>query len=409
MSWCCCCFRTGTGAKIGALDRKITLLVIGLDDAGKTTAIKSLTGAKPGPELESVTPTVGFSRSECKYKGFRVTFYDLGGSKAFRGIWPKYFHEAHGFVFVVDGGAKEAKMTEAKEAFRDALRHDKVRGKPILVLCNKSDLEQAADETQIVDLLNVERLVNEARCPTRVETCVANKGQGLRVGYKWLTKSVIANLADLGPRVEADVNLETQLEEKRKKELIKRIEERRKRLELEEEQEDDNVDRGFIPLSELKNNWMEAEKEKKEKAGSSSNNNNIIINNNDSNEETPAKSNGKVQSTGVQQQHRLLGSLPDLKPESGLTTASTIEMQCQGQEVFIEDEEDEGHFSPPRTQLDLEPISQPKKKKNLLQLRRLNNNKTAPGGQNGGRYAAPGARNGSVESMRDSQVIRAYT
>ena len=28
--------------------------------------------------------------------------YDLGGGKTFRGIWPKYYHEVHGFIFVVD-------------------------------------------------------------------------------------------------------------------------------------------------------------------------------------------------------------------------------------------------------------------------------------------------------------------
>ena len=35
-------------------------------------------------------------------QGYHVTIYDLGGSKSFRGIWPKYYHEVHGFIFVVD-------------------------------------------------------------------------------------------------------------------------------------------------------------------------------------------------------------------------------------------------------------------------------------------------------------------
>ena len=55
----------------------------------------------------------------------------------------------------------------------------------------------------IVDTLKVERLVNEAKCPTRVEISVATKNQGLRDGYKWLVKSIIANLPELGPRVAA--------------------------------------------------------------------------------------------------------------------------------------------------------------------------------------------------------------
>ena len=37
------------------------------------------------------------------------------------------------------------------------------QGKPILMLCNKSDVEDAKDEVHIVNILQVERLVNEAR------------------------------------------------------------------------------------------------------------------------------------------------------------------------------------------------------------------------------------------------------
>ncbi len=73
------------------------------------------------------------------------------------------------------------------------------------------------------------------RCPTRVEKCVATKYQGLRVGYKWLVKSIIANMVDLGPRVEADISLEQKLEERRRMEIKKKIEERN-RLEMQEMQ-----------------------------------------------------------------------------------------------------------------------------------------------------------------------------
>ncbi len=71
-------------------------------------------------------------------------------------------------------------MSECREVFRSLLRHDRVRGKPLLLLCNKADACAASpganeedddhlDEMAVVDLLGVEREVNDARCPTRVE------------------------------------------------------------------------------------------------------------------------------------------------------------------------------------------------------------------------------------------------
>ena len=71
-----------------------------------------------------------------------MTIYDLGGSKSFRGIWPKYYHEVHGFIFVVDS-ADQARLSECSSVLRGMLDHHQVRGKPILLLANKADAELA--------------------------------------------------------------------------------------------------------------------------------------------------------------------------------------------------------------------------------------------------------------------------
>ena len=117
----------------------------------------------------------------------KITSYDLGGSQGFRGIWPRYYHEVHGFVFVVDS-ADSARLAEASLAFKDFLKNPKVKGKPLLLLCNKSDLEEAQDEIHIVDKLNVERLVNDSKCPTRVEQTIAAKNQVICQFYETLSR-----------------------------------------------------------------------------------------------------------------------------------------------------------------------------------------------------------------------------
>ena len=49
---------------MGSSNKKITLLMVGLDNAGKTCTAKSIVGES----LECVAPTVGFSKVEHKYK-----------------------------------------------------------------------------------------------------------------------------------------------------------------------------------------------------------------------------------------------------------------------------------------------------------------------------------------------------
>ena len=118
---------------------------------------------------------------------------------------------------------------------------------------------------EVVSQLDIESLVNSAQCPTRVESSVATKNQGLRVGYKWLVKSVIANYLDLGERVARDINTEKLAEKERREEIKRRIEERRKR----EEETDGEVvtapngapgsetfdPPGFVPVETLRARW----------------------------------------------------------------------------------------------------------------------------------------------------------
>lgn len=254
------CFKV---SRVGVSTKKIMILMVGLDNAGKTCTAKSIVGES----LESVAPTVGFSKVDHKYKGYHVTIYDLGGSKSFRGIWPKYYHEVHGFIFVVDS-ADSARIAECSSVLRAMLDHHQVRGKPILLLANKADVEMAQDEVEVVSQLDIESLVNSAQCPTRVEASVATKNQGLREGYKWLVKSIIANYLDLGERVDRDMEQEQKAEEERRKAVRKRIEERRKKEEEEVQQnggagsQSEAFDPpGFVPVETLRSKWASQEKD----------------------------------------------------------------------------------------------------------------------------------------------------
>lgn len=67
--------------------RKIVLLLVGLDNAGKTVAAKGLAGEPP----DEVVPTVGFSIVNLSCLNYIVKIFDLGGGSNIRGIWHRYF------------------------------------------------------------------------------------------------------------------------------------------------------------------------------------------------------------------------------------------------------------------------------------------------------------------------------
>lgn len=86
--------------------RHIFLIVIGIDNAGKTTLMTALNGgmqskgkcANKFPEDPAlVTPTVGFKNEDIKFNGHDVTVYDLGGGATFRGIWKHYYAEVKAY------------------------------------------------------------------------------------------------------------------------------------------------------------------------------------------------------------------------------------------------------------------------------------------------------------------------
>lgn len=118
-----CCSKAAVAAG------EMTVLVIGLDNSGKTTFTMALND-DPDP---FVVPTVGFSAPiKKKLFGSDVVFYDLGGGVRIRGIWPSYFADVHGVVYVVDAADRD-RMKESATELRNSLTHPMVIGKPLLV------------------------------------------------------------------------------------------------------------------------------------------------------------------------------------------------------------------------------------------------------------------------------------
>ncbi|KAF1573577.1 ADP-ribosylation factor-like protein 13A, partial [Eudyptes moseleyi] len=143
--------------------RKVTLLVVGLDNAGKTSVIMDIERALAGEVLPVAQP----GQTRLRVDRFEVTLVDLPGGQRSRSAWRSHYSEAHGLLFVLDS-SDLVRMEEARKVLSRVLSHPDVSGKPILLLANKQDAASALLPCELIERLSLERLVNENRSPCRI-------------------------------------------------------------------------------------------------------------------------------------------------------------------------------------------------------------------------------------------------
>jgi ADP-ribosylation factor-like protein 3 len=61
--------------KMKKQERELRILVLGLDNAGKTTILKALSNE----DIGQITPTHGFNIKNLQHEGFKLNVWDVGG------------------------------------------------------------------------------------------------------------------------------------------------------------------------------------------------------------------------------------------------------------------------------------------------------------------------------------------
>jgi len=112
----------------------------------------------------SSIPTVGFNMKRVQKGHVTLKCWDLGGQPRFRSMWERYCRGVNAIVFIVDSADTEA-LPVAKEELHALLEKPVLEGIPLLVLGNKSDLEEKLSVDEIIEALDLKSILHrEVSC-----------------------------------------------------------------------------------------------------------------------------------------------------------------------------------------------------------------------------------------------------
>ena len=169
----------GLLTKLRALfSRKMELVIVGLENAGKTTFLNQISQGEPGQPV----PTIGLNVRQVQKGNLSMKIWDLGGQVQYRPEWPRYAKGTGAIVFVVDASAGDLLQLARKELHL-MLEDRELTGVPLLVLANKVDLEPHLSEPEIIQGLNLDYVIEN---PWVVISISALRGTNIERVVDWL-------------------------------------------------------------------------------------------------------------------------------------------------------------------------------------------------------------------------------
>ncbi len=164
------------------LDQEVRILILGLDNAGKTTILYRLQVG----EVVTTIPTIGFNVETITYNNVKFQVWDLGGQTSIRPYWRCYYANTDAIIYVVDSTDTERLGIAKKELFA-MLDEKELKDSILLVFANKQDMSTAMKVEEISEKLSLSKIKN--RTWTIFKTS-ATTGQGIKEGLDFLVQSL---------------------------------------------------------------------------------------------------------------------------------------------------------------------------------------------------------------------------
>mmetsp|Transcript_23922 Transcript_23922/g.60936 ORF Transcript_23922/g.60936 Transcript_23922/m.60936 type:complete len:187 (-) Transcript_23922:304-864(-) len=172
--------------KVKRKEKEMRILMVGLDNAGKTTIVKRLNGE----DITTISPTLGFNIKTMSFRGYKLNIWDVGGQKTLRPYWRNYFEKTDGLIWVVDS-ADLARLEDCKQELQALLQEERLVGATLLIFANKQDIPSALSPTELEQVLDFKSI---AKRHCRVVACSAVNGSGILEGFDWLVKDISSRI-----------------------------------------------------------------------------------------------------------------------------------------------------------------------------------------------------------------------
>ena len=177
---------------LGLASKKGKLLLLGLDNAGKTTLLQMLRDDRLGTNC----PTLHATSEELTLNNIKLTTFDLGGHLQARKIWKDYFPVVDTIVFIIDA-CDRSRFHESVVELDALLSDEQIGHLPILILGNKIDCAGAASEDELRTTFklhgqttgkgNITQKELQTR-PIEIFMCSILKRQGYGEAFRWLSQ-----------------------------------------------------------------------------------------------------------------------------------------------------------------------------------------------------------------------------
>ncbi|KAL8908288.1 MAG: hypothetical protein Q9207_000910 [Kuettlingeria erythrocarpa] len=185
-------------------DKEMRILMLGLDNAGKTTIVKRLMNE----DVNTVSPTLGFIIRTIDYEGYVALANkgrksrnqsgllmllqlikghgkgDVGGQKTLRTYWRNYFEKTDALIWVVDA-ADRFRVQDCREELAGLLLEERLMGASLLVLANKTDIADSMSNEEIRRFLALDAIKTHK---WTIVDCSAITGRNLQDGVKWVVE-----------------------------------------------------------------------------------------------------------------------------------------------------------------------------------------------------------------------------
>ncbi|XP_032205447.1 ADP-ribosylation factor-like protein 5B isoform X1 [Mustela erminea] len=174
--------RWRTSSQTASLNAEHKVIIVGLDNAGKTTILYQFLMN----EVVHTSPTIGSNVEEIVVKNTHFLMWDIGGQESLRSSWNTYYSNTEFIILVVDSIDRERLAITKEELYR-MLAHEDLRKAAVLIFANKQDMKGCMTAAEISKYLTLSSIKDH---PWHIQSCCALTGEGLCQGLEWMTSRI---------------------------------------------------------------------------------------------------------------------------------------------------------------------------------------------------------------------------